>query len=203
MIIYRPHENRPERMLVFELRNGPAISEMMVDKREGKWIELDRDKQPIIRKDYTDKLRAKRPRKQDQVIRHLYEDALDGTLYTMEQFSRKYEDVDGLGSQVTIQRDIKVALTRGHIKCFKEAHPATGQNPSRSKYGYLCVEDIELGLLKADPETGEITDDRIQVLPTHYLDAGSGVVRQVENREVWIYPTEPKDTSKKQVKSAK
>jgi hypothetical protein len=200
MIIYRPHENRPERMLVYELRNGPAIPEMMVDKREGRWIELDQDRQPILRKDYADKLRAELLRKQDQVIRHLYEDALDGTLYTMEQFSRKYEDVDGLGSQVTIQRDIKVALTRGHIKCFKEAHPATGQNPSRSKYGYLCVEYMELGPSRIDPETGEVADDRIPILPTHYLDPGSGVIRQVENREVWLYPPDAGDTSKNRAK---
>lgn len=203
MIIYRPHENRPERMLVYELRNGPAIPEMMVDKREGRWIELDQDRQPILRKDYADKLRAERLRKQDQVIRHLYEDALDGTLYTMEQFSRKYEDVDGLGSQVTIQRDIKVALTRGHIKCFKEAHPETGENPSRSKYGYLCVEDMELGPSRIDHETGEIVEERVPILPTHYLDPGSGIIRQVENREVWLYPPDPDDTSKKRVKSAK
>lgn len=197
MIIYRPQESRPERNLVFELRNGPSIPLMVIDKANGQWIELDQDRQPIVRKDYTDKMRAERLRKQDQVIRRLYEDALEGTLYTMEQFSHKYEDVDGLGSQITIQRRIRTALTRGYIKCFKESHPLTGEHPSRSKYGFLCVEDMEVGPLDTDSDTGEIIRDRLPIQPTHFVEQGSGHVKQVENRDIWVYPPDPADTSNK------
>lgn len=195
MIIFRPQDDRSERCLVFELRNGPGIPAMLIDKQDGKWVELDRNKRPIVRENYNEKLRAERLRAQDQVIRRLYEDALEGMLYTMEQFSQKYEDVDGLGSQSTIQRRIKTAMTRGYIKSFKGKHPLTEANAKRSKYGFLCVEGMEIWQQKTDEETGEVTQSSVLVLPTHFVEQGTGIVKQVENPEIWVYPPDPNDTS--------
>lgn len=195
MVIFRPQDDKSERCLVFELRNGPGIPAMLIDKQDGKWIELDRNKRPIVRENYNEKLRAERLRAQDQVIRRLYEDALEGMLYTMEQFSQKYEDVDGLGSQSTIQRRIKTAMTRGYIKSFKGKHPLTEANAQRSKYGFLCVEGMEIWQQKTDEETGEITQTSIPVPPTHFVEQGTGIVKQVENPEIWVYPPDPGDTS--------
>lgn len=195
MVLFRPQDDRSERCLVFELRNGPGIPAMLIDKHDGRWIELDRNKRPIVRENYNEKLRAERIRTQDQVIRRLYEDALEGMLYTMEQFSHKYEDVDGLGSQSTIQKRIKAAMTRGYIKSFKDQHPLTGSYAERSKYGFLCVEGMTIRQEEADPETGEITESGIPILPTHFVEDGSGMFREVESREIWVYPPDPGDTS--------
>ena len=73
----------------------------------------------------------------------------------------------------------------------------TGEHPSRSKYGFLCVEDMEVGPLETDPGTGEIIHDRQPIQPTHFVEQGSGHVKQVENRDIWVYPPDPTDTSNK------
>lgn len=41
MLLYRPDETRTDRMLVFELRNGPGLPTKRVDKSAGRWVELD------------------------------------------------------------------------------------------------------------------------------------------------------------------
>jgi hypothetical protein len=70
IIMHRPDEERPERRLEIELRNGPAIEPMLIDKQNGQWVELDRNFERLVRKDIGDKLDAERVRKHD-VIRCL------------------------------------------------------------------------------------------------------------------------------------
>lgn len=63
---------------------------------------------------------------------------------------------------------------------------------SKSKFGYLCVEGMSFpaGADVVDPETGEVIDGLIAVLPSHYKCAQSGVPLPVENPTVWVYPEE-------------
>lgn len=188
MLIFRPDEAEDVRSLHFELRNGPGIVNMHVVKRAGQWAEIDPDTQPLIRQDYSNKLKSERHRQHDQILQRLLEDAqFDQKLYTIESFSEAYEDIDGLGSQTTIKKRISVLMGKGYIKCLKTPHPLTKQTAERSKYGYLVVENMQLGQDEIDEGTGEIMTSAIAVLPTHYKDEGSGGVRQVENAQSWVY----------------
>jgi len=193
MLIFRPDEAEDVRSLHFELRNGPGIVNMHVVKRAGQWVEIDPDTQPLIRQDYSNKLKSERHRQHDQILQRLLEDAqFDQKLYTIESFSEAYEDIDGLGSQTTIKKRISVLMGKGYIKCLKTPHPLTKQTAERSKYGYLVVENMQLGQGEIDEDTGEIMTSAIAVLPTHYKDEGSGGVRQVENPQSWVYHDEEK-----------
>ncbi|MCF8496478.1 MAG: AAA family ATPase [Alphaproteobacteria bacterium] len=193
MLIFRPDEAEDIRSLHFELRNGPGIVNMHVIKRAGQWGEIDPDTQPLIRQDYSNKLKSERHRQHDQILQRLLEDAqFDQKLYTIESFSEAYEDIDGLGSQTTIKKRISVLMGKGYIKCLKTPHPLTKQTAERSKYGYLVVENMQLGQDEIDEATGEIMTSAIAVLPTHYKDEGSGGVRQVENAHSWVYHDEEK-----------
>ena len=193
MLIFRPDEAEDVRSLHFELRNGPGIVNMHVVKRAGQWVEIDPDTQPLIRQDYSNKLKSERHRQHDQILQRLLEDAqFDQKLYTIESFSEAYEDIDGLGSQTTIKKRISVLMGKGYIKCLKTPHPLTKQTAERSKYGYLVVENMQLGQDEIDEDTGEIVTLAIAVLPTHYKDEGSGGVRQVENAQSWVYHDEEK-----------
>ncbi|MCK6417589.1 MAG: AAA family ATPase [Alphaproteobacteria bacterium] len=193
MLIFRPDEAEDVRSLHFELRNGPGIVNMHVVKRAGQWVEIDPDTQPLIRQDYSNKLKSERHRQHDQILQRLLEDAqFDQKLYTIESFSEAYEDIDGLGSQTTIKKRISVLMGKGYIKCLKTPHPLTKQTAERSKYGYLVVENMQLGQDDIDEDTGEIMTSAIAVLPTHYKDEGSGGVRQVENAHSWVYHDEEK-----------
>lgn len=193
MLIFRPDEAEDVRSLHFELRNGPGIVNMHVIKRAGQWVEIDPDTQPLIRQDYSNKLKSERHRQHDQILQRLLEDAqFDQKLYTIESFSEAYEDIDGLGSQTTIKKRISVLMGKGYIKCLKTPHPLTKQTAERSKYGYLVVENMQLGQDEIDEATGEIMTSAIAVLPTHYKDEGSGGVRQVENAQSWVYHDEEK-----------
>ena len=193
MLIFRPDEAEDVRSLHFELRNGPGIVNMHIVKRAGVWTEIDPDTQPLIRQDYSNKLKSERHRQHDQILQRLLEDAqFDQKLYTIESFSEAYEDIDGLGSQTTIKKRISVLMGKGYIKCLKTPHPLTKQTAERSKYGYLVVENMQLGQDEIDEDTGEIVTSAIAVLPTHYKDEGSGGVRQVENPQSWVYHDEEK-----------
>lgn len=193
MLIFRPDEAEDVRSLHFELRNGPGIVNMHVAKRGGVWTEIDPNTQPLVRQDYSNKLKSERHRQHDQILQRLLEDAqFDQKLYTIESFSEAYEDIDGLGSQTTIKKRISVLMGKGYIKCLKTPHPLTKQTAERSKYGYLVVENMQLGQDEIDEDTGEIVTLAIAVLPTHYKDEGSGGVRQVENAQSWVYHDEEK-----------
>ena len=59
----------------------------------------------------------------------------------------------------------------------------------RSKYGDLCVETMRLATSRehVDPDTGEVTPELIDVLPSHYKCPQTGAVLPVENPSVWVY----------------
>ena len=67
-----------------------------------------------------------------------------------------------------------------------------GLAAERSKYGYLCVEGMELGTgdERADAATGELVPERLAVLPSHYKCPQTGAVLPVENPAVWVYREE-------------
>jgi hypothetical protein len=56
----------------------------------------------------------------------------------------------------------------------------------------MCVEGMEIptGEEIVDPDTGEISNDMRQLLPTHFKQSGNGAILPVENPSVWVYPEE-------------
>lgn len=189
IIMHRPDEDRPERMLHFELRNGPGIEPMAIDKADGRWVAIDRSSERLVRKALGDKLDAERVRKHDVILGVLLDEALEGRLYTINQFAEAFENRGGLGGKDTIRDRLNVLATKGFVKFVRDGTPY-GLGPSRSRFGFLCVEGMAA---PADeeavyPETGEVLPANVAVLPTHYKSPQTGALLEVENPHVWVYP---------------
>ena len=195
MILFRPDEAQPERRLITELRNGPALAAKIVDKHEGQWIEIDPSSERLVRQEYGEKLDAERLRKRDVILNTLFEEARLGNVYTSIQFAEAFEGKVGLGGRSTIAERISVLATKGHIKFFKNPEQHDLPPLRRSKFGYLCVETMHLGLPEdvVDAETGEITEVVHPLLPTHFKCRHTGVALEVENPNIWVYPDVEED----------
>jgi hypothetical protein len=190
IIMHRPDEDRSERMLHFELRNGPAIAPKIVDKLNGRWVEIDRSGERLVRKSLGEKLDAERVRKKDVILQLLCDEARHGRLYTALQFAEAFENKGGLGGKGTIRDRISVLATKGYIKFVRDG-TKFGLPSTKSKFGYLCVEGMEFPAGDAvDPDTGEIQATFRPVLPSHYKAAATGLAMPVENPEIWVYPQE-------------
>ena len=192
LIMHRPDEARSERRLEIELRNGPALPAKLIDKIDGRWVEIDRASERLVRKDIGERLDAERVRKHDAILGILLDEALDGRLYTALQLAEAFENLAGLGGKDTIRDRISVLATKGYIKFVRDAS-AFGLASSRSKFGYLCVEGMLFGMADeaVDPETGEVVSASMAVLPSHYKCPHSGACLPVENPTVWVYPEGP------------
>jgi hypothetical protein len=187
MILFRPDEEETPRELHLELRNGPALSPLLIDKRGGAWVELDRKGERIVRKDIGRKLDAERTRRHDVILQILANEAREGKVYTGSAFAAQFENTHGLGGDDTIARRINVLANKGYIK-FLRAAPELGIAPSKSTKGYLVVQDMLFGTdgETIDPETGEITQTLLPLLPTHFQSETNSAVLPVENPEIWV-----------------
>lgn len=189
LILHRPDEDAPERKLEIELRNGPALPSKLIDKVGGQWVEINPMNERLVRADVGAKYDAERVRKQEVILSILLEEAAEGRLYTVNQFAEVFENKGGLGGKDAIRDRIAVQATKGTIKFVRNGAPY-GLGPSRSRFGYLCVEGMVMptGGEDVDPETGEVTPVRVAVLPTHYKSPQTGALLEVENPHVWVYP---------------
>jgi len=189
LILHRPDEDAPERKLEIELRNGPALPSKLIDKVGGQWVEINPMNERLVRAEVGAKYDAERVRKQEVILSILLEEAAEGRLYTVNQFAEVFENKGGLGGKDAIRDRIAVQATKGAVKFVRNAAPY-GLGPSRSRFGYLCVEGMVMptGGEEVDPETGEVTPARVAVLPTHYKSPQTGALLEVENPHVWVYP---------------
>jgi hypothetical protein len=192
MLLYRPDESRTDRMLVFELRNGPGLSPKRVDKTDGRWVELDQHSERLVNQDRGARLDAERRRKRDVIQQLIFDEAAEGRIYTANQFAEAFEGTAGLGANRTINERLMVLATKGHIKFFRNPEEY-GLSPvmKGSKFGAMCVEGMCLpGTEQIDTDTGEITRSQLTIKPTHYKCPQSGAVLPVEDPNVWIYHDE-------------
>ena len=187
MILFRPDEEQTPRELHLELRNGPALSPLLIDKAAGRWVELDRRSERLVRKDIGRRLDAERTRRHDVILRLIAEEAEEGRLCTTNAFASKFENKRGLGGKDNIRERIGVLATKGYIKYRRDARDL-GQPYTKSKNGYLVVQDMHLatGEETIDPETGEIIPATVRVLPSHFQCPRSEALLEVENPEVWV-----------------
>ena len=168
MIMHRPDEARPERRLFFELRNGPALEPMMVDKIAGRWVALSAHGERLVRQNIGQKLDAERRRKRDVILQLLFDEAADGRAYTAAQFAEQFENQSGLGGRDTIGQRIAVLATKG---CFRNSERCRLQLADATTFevrlslrrGHAPRPGIE----RVDPETGEVVATGMVVLPSH------------------------------------
>ena len=159
-----------------------------MDKIDGEWREVDANER-LVMKDYGERLDADR-RKRDAILQILFEEAAAGRCYTTNQFAEAFEGQAGLGGERTIRERVSALSTQGYIKYFRNAADY-GLTPARTKYGYLCVEDMVLRTPAGEPDadTGEVPMRDTVVWPTHYKCPLSGAALPVENPEAWVYRT--------------
>jgi AAA domain len=188
LLLHQPDEESPRRKLEIELRNGPVLPAKLIDKVDGKWIEINPMNERLVRKEAGAKYDAERVRKHDAILGILLDEAEEGRLYTTMQFAEAFENKAGLGSKHTIRDRLSVLATKGYVKFLRDGTPFD-YPIVRSRWGYLCVEGMAFSPLEdADEETGEITPTPQPVRPSHYKCAHSGACLDVENPSVWVYP---------------
>ena len=188
LLMHRPDEESSVRRLEIELRNGPALPAKLIDKVDGRWVEINPMNERLVRKEAGARFDAERIRKADVILGILYDEAAEGRLYTSTQFGEAFENKAGLGSTYTIRDRIAVLATKGLVKFRRDGATFGYPNP-RSRFGYLCVEGMRYGReVEIDPATGEVLGEGAPVLPSHYKCPHSGACLEVENPSVWVYP---------------
>ena len=162
---------------------------MLIDKRHGRWIELDPQAERLVRQTVGERLDAERLRRRDVILQLLYDEAGQGRLYTALQFAEAFENKAGLGGRSTLRERISVLATKGYVKFVRDGTPY-GLPTTTSKFGYLCVEAMAFatGGEAVDPVTGEVVPETLAVLPSHYKCAQTGAPLPVENPGIWVYP---------------
>ena len=190
LILHRPDEEAAERKLEIELRNGPALPSKLIDKVGGQWVEINPINERLVRAEVGAKHDAERDRKGEVIVTILLDEALKGKMYTMTLFAESFENQSGLSGASGIRDRLNVLTTKGVVKFVKgDAASELGLPSDRSKYGYLCVEDMALatGTETVNADTGEVLPEAVRILPSHYKCSQTGAVLPVENRGVWVY----------------
>jgi len=185
LIMHRPDEDDTARRLEIELRNGPALRSKLIDKIKGRWVEINPMNERLVRQEVGAKYDAERDRKRDVILSILFEEAAERRLYTSTQFREAFENQRGLGSQFTIRDRINVLATKGYVRFLRDGTPY--RHPVvRSRFGYLCTEGMVFGRDGlVDPETGEILDGGIPVVPSHYKSPSNGMCVDIEDPADW------------------
>jgi hypothetical protein len=189
LIMHRPDEEASDRKLEIELRNGPALPSKLVDKVKGQWVELNPMNERLVRKDVGGKHDAERVRKGDVIIQMIAAQAARGKMFTLTQFSRKFENKGSLGGKTAIGDRLHVLATKGHVKFVRgKKLDELGLKPTSSKFGYICVRNMRLkaDAERMDKETGEIISEAVAVQPSDYMCPESGALLPVENSEIWV-----------------
>jgi hypothetical protein len=185
LILHRPDEDSSQRRLEIELRNGPALAAKLVDKVRGEWIEINPMNERLVRQEVGAKYDAERDRKRDVILSILIDEAAEGKLYTSTQFREAFENQRGLGSQFTIRDRINVLATKGDIRFLRDG-TKFGHSVVRSRFGYLCAEGMVFGREgRIDPETGEVLDDVIPVVPSHFKSPSNGQCMDLDDPSDW------------------
>ena len=173
IILHRPDESLAERNLIFELRNGPEIPQKTILRDASGWHEVDSNAERLAMRSHGSKMDAQQLRKKDAILRLIYSEALQGRVYTANQFAEKFENKTGFGSSRSLRNQLNVLSTKGHVKFFKDAESYGLPAPQRSRQGYICVEDMALG-------------DGTRIYPTHFKHPQTSDVMPVDDPQKWI-----------------
>lgn len=163
IILHRVDEKRPERLLIFELRNGAEIPAKTILRRANGWVEADVDIAAYMRQQQELQAQAESLRKTETILRLIFDEAKQGRIYTANAFAETFENKDGFGSSRTIRDRISTLASKGHVKFFKNADVYGLPLLPRSRQGYLCVEGMTL-------------PDGALVMATHMKHEGTGEI---------------------------
>ncbi len=119
------------------------------------------------------------------MLQLIHEEALQGRMYTMRQFSEKFEYYAGLGRKRDLREKLNALATESYIKFLRNGTSYGLPQTSDVKHGYMCVKDMQLKLTKH--VTTKIVDVLEPVYPSHVKSRHSGTVLQIEDPKVWIY----------------
>jgi len=180
ILLYRPDENKPHRNLIFELREGEEIVPKTIERIVGGWQELELESVRLVHQEYGRKLDAERKRQRDVILQLIDDEAIMGRVYTINQFCELFENRSGLGGKEAIRNRLEILATKGYLKFFKDAETYDLPKPLRTKFGYLCIEDMHLKTLKGE----------MHVFPTHYKCSNTAAILPVENPKIWVYVEE-------------
>lgn len=192
LLMHQPDESNSQRKLEIELRNGPALRAKLIDKVDGRWTELNPMNERLVRKYLGEKLDAERVRKGGAIIRILLEEAREGHLYTTLQFAEKFENTRGLGGKDTIRDRISVLATKGYVKFLRDGSPF-GFPITTSRFGYVCAERMVAPSCEeqTDPQTGEVTQLLIPVVPSVIKCPNTGIPLPDDNPDLWVNEEDP------------
>ena len=189
LLMHRPDEESSMRKLEIELRNGPSLPTKLIDKENGRWVEINPMNERLVRKEAGAKHDAERERKGGVIVDMIAAQAAQGKMFTLSQFAAKFENKGSLGGETSIRNRIHVLATKGHIKFVRgEEAERLGLPRASMKYGYLCVKDMlfQTSAEELNPETGEIEPVVVRVLPTDFMCPQTGALLTVENPDVWV-----------------
>ncbi|VVC35201.1 P-loop containing nucleoside triphosphate hydrolase [Cinara cedri] len=135
--------------------------------------------EPMVRGQYSEKLDLERERKHEVILNLIRRMAYQGKIYTAAQFARSFEGEEGLGSDRNIRGRIDHLATLGQIKFFRNAEEYGIAN-TNSKYGFLCVKDMETKICIEGKVEYKL------VKPTHhYLEANGKVLPIKGTNNLW------------------
>jgi len=172
IILHRPDETRPERSMVFELRNGPEIAQKTIIRSSTGWAEVNNHERLALAQ-LSKKPDAETLRKKDAILQLIYTESLQGRVYTARQFSDCFQNKYGFGSSRSLRNRINVLSTKGHVKFFKNVEGYGLPAPQRSRQGYLCVEDMALS-------------DGTRIYPSHFKHPKTDEILPVDDPQKWI-----------------
>ena len=124
------------------------------------------------------------------ILEIIFNQAAQGNVYTSTQFCQAFESQAGLGGKDAIRNRIDVLSTKGFIQFFKDTKTYNLPQITRSKLGFMCVE--EMALKVSDGEETKL----ISVKPTHYKCPKTGASLPVQSPDKWVYPMEDNNASK-------
>lgn len=166
-------ETHPDIRLLSQKKSNYSSTKGKINIKweNGIFVETETNSINIMGAKHNNKIDTECKRKQDTILELINSQALKGSVYTMNQFCELFENQSGLGGKDAIRNRLDVLATEGYIKFFKDAENYGLQNPLRSKFGYLCVENMHLKTSKGE----------ILILPSHFKSRETGAILPIES----------------------
>ena len=183
------------RRLEIELRNGPALPAKLIDKENGRWVELNPMNERLVRKEVGRQARRRARCASatsssacllDEAARRaaLHHDAVRRGLREPGR-ARRQAHASATGSASSPPR-------ASSSSCGDAARRSASRRPARS-FGYLCVEGHGLRAAERGGRSGHRRghlDARAGAARATTSAPRPGAVLPVENPAVWVYPEE-------------
>lgn len=116
MLMYRPDEEVSECVLTYEVRNGPRIKNINIDKNYGRWEIIDPANTRIAKPEDNTRFTDEHARKVQIIKSELAFEIENGKQHTVNSLAFLLDHKSGLGSSKTIERLLKGMLAQDEIQ---------------------------------------------------------------------------------------